>query len=233
MNLEKVKESQTTKFYSAEVASYDKKLHTAVFYLFGLGTNYRDERINPDGVRFVAKPKLQINHDYNIPPPGWIQWVGKDAYKWKIGVEFDQKDPNGVLYEWKYSQGMMTDISAGFRPNYKTITEDPDGTLVFNDILVTEISLVNIGADPGAKILTAEDCNICYSLASDESVKKYYLEMKKKIDNEITYKNELDELKSRLIVLENERKSGLIVNENNDMKEEQILEAIDRILFKK
>ncbi len=184
-----------TKEFAPQITSYDPEKHTMVFWITSSTLDYHGERINPDGVKFVPRPKLLKNHDWSGDPLGGIIWVGRQGDKWKAMVEFDQDDPEAVMQEKKYAKGYKTDCSIGFLTNTKAISRDEDNNIVHNDILVKELSLVTFGANPDA-VAKSEFTNEELSEMANEAVNVKVKSFFENVIKEKTLENENKNLKS-------------------------------------
>lgn len=170
-----MKDLKYSKYFSSQVENSNEDEYTLKFRITSDAIDYTNEIVNPDGVKFSQHPKILYGHDHSIPSPAKAITTFRDGNSWISKIQFDVlKDPFArFLYE-KYKDGYMTDCSIGFKSNPDAIEINKDGVLIHNDILVHEISLVNIGANSTAHKLSIEECEMVIKSVSDEKVKQIF-----------------------------------------------------------
>ena len=227
-----------SKQFVPRIKSYDPINHTMVFTITTPALDSYGERVNPDGVKFAPHPKFLHNHDRSGMPIGWIKWVGREGNEWKAMSEFDQEDPLAVMLERKYSTGQMTDCSVGFISNINEITKEKDGSIVHNDTLVKEFSLVTFGANPEAiaksefSIEELEDISqkaVCSRVKSFfENIKKdKVVEQNTKAEDEIvkSLENKFEDLQLHVDEISND----LVEIEQRAIMSEKAIEKMESI----
>jgi len=170
--------------------TYNAETHTIVFAITTPSVDLSNEVVNPLGLLLPEMkngqpkmPKALYNHNWSIPAPAKIINLSYNEIQsqWEALIDFDQNDPFGVILEYKYANGYMTDVSVGFKVMLNDIIELSDGAIMFNKWLLLEVSFTNIGDNPDAVSLSLNDCNTILKSANADNVKKYFEIYKEKI----------------------------------------------------
>lgn len=111
-----------------------------------VGTKDREgEIVTVDGwdfENFLKNPVFMAIHDYEQWPIGKIIELEQNDLGFKIGVVFDDLDPEAVKVRGKYDRGFMNAVSVGF------IRKETTGKRAGNDWVTSKKELLEVSAVP-------------------------------------------------------------------------------------
>lgn len=118
-----------------------------VFYFqASVGTKDREgEIVTVDGWdfgNFLKNPVFMGLHDYESWPLGKIVELEPNDQGFKIGVVFDDLDPEALKVKSKYQRGFLNAVSAGF------IRKETTGKRIGKDWITTKKELLEVSAVP-------------------------------------------------------------------------------------
>ena len=156
------------------------------------------ERLDINGAKFDNLKTFFKDHDRSVDNAiGKVENVRVENGELKADVVF-ANTPNALEIFEKYKQGILTDVSIGYRVNAVTIEEKANDvdSVVVTDFDILEVSAVGVGFDKGATVGRSKK-------SKEEKLDKEKMEERLKELESLQKRNaeqtkELDELKVKL-----------------------------------
>lgn len=113
---------------------------------------YDSKFVPGSATRYLADnmPRMAWGHDWREPIGIVTDWRdGSAGLDMDFRLDDHPKVPRAQQAAYQISRGTLTDVSIGFMP-IDLHVDDDDGSLVFDEIEIDEVSIVLAGAVPGA-----------------------------------------------------------------------------------
>ena len=110
-----------------------------------------------DLTEFRNNPAILPMHtqDADVLPIGRASRIEYVNGRVEIDFELDRDDVRAQEYARKINAGYLNALSIGFSIDFDSAEELPDGTIIFRNTQLTEVSVVGVGHDPTALVEVA------------------------------------------------------------------------------